>query len=151
MRGDAGRSDVWSVDFQPASGVYTVSKEREPFSGRYFGILDVEGEDGGFLALYPNREAADAEVMRRRALDPEDDDHLTEYHQVFPADLAGTWWNSIDPEDAENPPDIMKIVHDLAKAARAAVNGIEPMAASVDDLLCDLKRAANAAEKVLPE
>ena len=38
-------------------------------------------------------------------------------------------------------------VRALAKAARAAVAGIEPMAASVDDLLCDLKRAAMAAEK----
>lgn len=38
-------------------------------------------------------------------------------------------------------------VRTLAKAARAAVAGIEPMAASVDDLLCDLKRAAMAAEK----
>lgn len=37
----------------------------------------------------------------------------------------------------------------LTKAARAAVNGIEPMAASVDDLLCDLKRAAGVAEKIL--
>lgn len=37
----------------------------------------------------------------------------------------------------------------LAKAARAAVAGIEPIAASVDDLLCDLKRAATVSDDLL--
>lgn len=80
-----------------------MNSTREPFAGRYYGIVNVEGE-GGFVALYPSRKDADAEVARRRALDPEDDNHLTEYHQVFPADIMGAWWNSHDADPRERDP-----------------------------------------------
>jgi hypothetical protein len=78
-------------------------EERELFSGRYYGIWNVEG-DGGPIALFCGQEDAERELARRRALPEDDDDHLTKYHHVFPADLVGVWWNSYDPDPrAESP------------------------------------------------
>lgn len=77
---------------------------REPFSGKYFGIWNVEGEDGEPLALFGSREEAEREVERRRALPDDADDYLTEYHQVFPCDLVGVWWNSYEPDPRTDSP-----------------------------------------------
>lgn len=70
---------------------------REPFGGRYYGIWNVEG-DGGPLMLFLREEDAKRELERLRALPEDDDDRLDQYHQVFPADLIGVWWNSYDPD-----------------------------------------------------
>jgi hypothetical protein len=76
---------------------------REPFGGRYFGIWNVEGE-GEPVVILPGREDADRELARRRALPEDDDDHLTEYHQVFPCNFVGVWWNSYEPDPREHNP-----------------------------------------------
>jgi len=82
-------------------------KYREPFSGRWFGIRNVEGE-GEPIALFPREREAEQELARRRALANDDDDHLTEFDHVFPCDIAGAWWNSYDP--APRPLTIEEIV-----------------------------------------
>ncbi len=69
----------------------------EPMSGRYFAIVHVESPDGEPIALFARKGDADAEIARRRALPVDHDDHFTEHHQAFPADIAGHWWNSYDP------------------------------------------------------
>lgn len=78
-------------------------KLREPCGGRYFVILDVEGE-GDPLAMFLRRADADAYLAQRQALPDDHDDRFTEYHQVFPCDVLGAWWNSYDPDPrADNP------------------------------------------------
>jgi len=82
---------------------------REPFGGRWYGIVNVEGE-GDPSALFWRREEAEAELTRRRALPDDDDAHLTEYHQILPCDIAGAIWNSFDPDPrAGNPLDADEI------------------------------------------
>lgn len=71
---------------------------REPFSGRCFGIFNVEGEDPEPVATFRSRDMADAFLGVGRRLPEEDDNHLTEHHQVFPADVVGVWWNWYEPE-----------------------------------------------------
>lgn len=83
--------------------VSAASSSREPFGGRYFGIWNVEGE-GEPLALFSSEAAAARELDRRRALPEDDDDRLTEYHQVFPADLIGAWWNSYESDPRADDP-----------------------------------------------
>lgn len=68
----------------------------------------------------------------------------------------GEWMGSAESRYARHVPALVAEVRrlraamlPLCAAARAAVNGIEPMAASVDDLLCDLKKAATKAERVM--
>jgi hypothetical protein len=76
-----------------------IDKRWEPFDGTYYGIWNVEGE-GAPVAMFPGRADAARELDRRRALPEDDDDHLDEYHQVFPCNLVGAWWNSYDkPKD----------------------------------------------------
>lgn len=76
---------------------------RNILHGRYFGIFNVEG-DGGPIAMFSDRASADGELDRRRRLDPEHDDHLGQYHQVFACDIVGLWWNSYDPDPREDSP-----------------------------------------------
>lgn len=79
-------------------------KEWEPFDGQMFGIWNVEGEDPRPYMLYWSEEDARRDLDRRRALQEDDDDYLTEYHQVFPCSVAGAWWNCIDPNPRQNNP-----------------------------------------------
>ena len=76
---------------------------REPFGGKVYGIWNVEG-DSEPLMLMSDRAALERELERRRALPEDDRDRLTEYHHVFPADIAGAWWNSHDPDPREESP-----------------------------------------------
>jgi hypothetical protein len=76
---------------------------REPFGGKWYGIWNVEG-DGEPLALFPTREDAELVLAERRLLPVDDDDRMTKYHQVFPCDLVGCWWNSYDPDPREHDP-----------------------------------------------
>lgn len=81
-----------------------MSKEfREPFAGRYWTIINVEG-DGEPPVLYRSQETADLELARRRELPEDDDAWLSEYHHVLPCDVAGALWNSYDDDPrADNP------------------------------------------------
>lgn len=86
---------------------------REPFGGRFFGIFDVEGE-GDPVALFRSKEEAGRELARRKSLPHDDDDWLSEYHHMLLCDVAGTVWNSFDPDPrADNPlsPDEILAVH----------------------------------------
>ncbi len=101
----------------------TAMSKREPFGGRYWGIWDIDGEDGEPIALYPRKQDADAALARARGLDEDDDDYLTEYHDVFPCDIAGAWWNSYDADPrGDSPLDTEEIVavHAGDEAPRAA-------------------------------
>lgn len=88
-------------------------ENREPVRGRWYGIVNVEGERDP-EALYPSKATAEREIARRRALDEGDDDHLTEYHQALPIDIAGALWNSYDPDPRQGNPldaDEIALVH----------------------------------------
>ena len=88
--------------------------DRVPFGGRFFAILNVEGE-GDMPVLIRSKDDANTELARRRALPEDHDDHATEYHQVFLCDVAGVIWNSYDPDPrADNPltPEEIVAVHD---------------------------------------
>lgn len=101
-----------------------MSDMREPFGGRFYGIWNVEGE-GEPIALFPRKLDALAELERRRALPVDDDDHMTEFHQVFPCDMIGAWWNSYDADPrADDPLDAAEIasVHGLASCARTVTS-----------------------------
>lgn len=88
-----------------------MSQDREPFKGRYFGIVNVESDDGDPLVLFRRVEDARKELRRRKNLPPYEDDHATDHHQVFPMDIAGAWWNSYDPDPrADSPLDVEEIV-----------------------------------------
>jgi hypothetical protein len=91
------RVDTWPESEQLAAD------KREPFSGRYFGIVNVEGM-GEPIALFMDEGDAQRELARRRALPEEDDDRLTAYYQVFPGDLVGVWWNSYDSDPRADSP-----------------------------------------------
>ncbi len=76
---------------------------REPIAGRFYGIFDVEGE-GDAVAIFPSKVAAETYILACRTLPEDSDNHLTEYHQVFPVDIAGAWWNSYEADPrADNP------------------------------------------------
>jgi hypothetical protein len=70
----------------------------EPFCGRYFGLVNVEGDDPSPVAMFRDNEDATRELARRQALPEEDDDHLTEYHQVLACHVAGVLWNSYEAD-----------------------------------------------------
>lgn len=72
-------------------------------AGCWYGILNVEG-DGTPYILLPSRGDAERELERRRALPEDDDERLTEYHQVFPAHLAGAVWNSYEGDPRSRRP-----------------------------------------------
>jgi len=80
-----------------------VKNMREPCGGRYFAILNVEGE-GDPIAMFMSQADADAYLTYRRALPEDHDDRLTEYHQVFPCDVVGAWWNSYDSDPRADSP-----------------------------------------------
>jgi len=98
----------------------TMNTSYEPFSSRYWGIINVEGCDPEPIALFQGQAAAARELERRKALPEDDDDHLTEYHQVFPADVLGAWWNSYDddPPGPLSPPKIIAAFNGEPEAAR---------------------------------
>lgn len=81
-----------------------MSSEREPFAGRYFGIIGVEGESPEPLALFMNNEDATVELARRRALPEDDDGRLTEFYHVLPCHIAGVLWNSYDTDPRADDP-----------------------------------------------
>lgn len=87
--------------------------QNEPFGGRYWGIFNVEGDIPEPLMLFWRKDAADRELARRRALDPEDDDRLTEWHQVFRCDIWGAWWNSYEPDPRADSPMSVESIHAL--------------------------------------
>jgi len=78
-------------------------ENREPFRARYYGILNVEGE-GEPVAMFTDRDVAEAHLARRRGLPEDHDDRLTDYHQIFPVDVVGVWWNSYDADPREKNP-----------------------------------------------
>lgn len=83
--------------------------QREPFSGRYFGIFNVEGNDPEPVAMFRSRDDAEVHLVASRSLPTESQYHLSEYHQIFPADVVGVWWNWYEPETREPlaPSDVM--------------------------------------------
>jgi hypothetical protein len=99
-----------------------VSAGREAFAARYWGIWNVEG-DSGPDPLFASREAAEDELARRRALAGDDWYHMADYHQVFPADIVGAWWNSaeVDPRASVplSPAEIMLVLEMSSEAGRA--------------------------------
>ena len=76
---------------------------REPMSGRFYGIFNVESE-GDPIALFPSEGDAQREIERRRALPDDHDDYLSAYYSALQVDLVGAVWNSFDPDPrADNP------------------------------------------------
>ncbi len=68
----------------------------EPFSGIYWGILGVDGEDEAQpIALF--RDRADAENYLE--LLTQNDEIAPNTFDVFRFDLAGTFWNGPEAED----------------------------------------------------
>jgi hypothetical protein len=78
-----------------------VREFEEPFAARWYAIVNCEGQDDSFddgiVVVLPRKEAANAELARRRALPPEHDDHVDAYHAVLPIHVNGVGWNSHDP------------------------------------------------------
>jgi hypothetical protein len=77
---------------------------REPFGRRYHAILCVESDDPNPVMMFRSEEAARAELDRRKALDPDHDDHLSDDYTVLPVDVAGALWNSFDPDPRVDDP-----------------------------------------------
>lgn len=72
-------------------------------NGTRFGIFDVEGPAPREFAMFNTRKDAEAWLRWRREAGDEDD-RLTEYHQVMAVrmfDGRAFFWNSYDPEPAE--------------------------------------------------
>ncbi len=77
---------------------------REAITGRYYIIVNVECDGEEPAGMFPDKVDADLYLARRQGLPEEDPEHLTEFHQVFPCDIAGAWWNSYEPDPrADNP------------------------------------------------
>lgn len=76
----------------------------EPISATRFmwGVFDVEQPyEATPLALFRDRDDAEAWVAQKRQAEDEDE-RLTEYHQVFAVDrVRGRFWNSYDSEPEE--------------------------------------------------
>jgi hypothetical protein len=88
---------------------------REPFGGRYYGIVNVESDDPAPRILFDSENEARRELTRRQALDDLDDDWLSEECTVQACDVAAAIWNSFDPDPrADNPlnPDEILAVHE---------------------------------------
>jgi hypothetical protein len=76
----------------------------EPFSARWYAIVNIEGQDDAFedgiVAVFIDKGSATADLWRRQSLPADDDDHVDEYHAVLPIHVDAIGWNSHDP-----PPD----------------------------------------------
>lgn len=77
---------------------------REPFSGRMFGIFNVEGDSPEPVAMFQSRASAEAYLKANRALPVDDEEGLGDYHQIFSCDAVGVWWNSYEPDPRADSP-----------------------------------------------
>jgi hypothetical protein len=65
--------------------------------------VDVES-DGDPVFIFRSKVVATKELQRRQALGDDEEDRMTEYHQVFPCDIAGLWWNSYEAGPRQDDP-----------------------------------------------
>jgi hypothetical protein len=110
---DRMKEEAWAIQMAsrhgapvPAvrvSGAHDEQGGREPFGGKFFVIVNVEG-DGDPTIIFRSKVGATKELQRRQSLGVDDDDRATEYHQIFPCDVAGCWWNSYDPDPRQDNP-----------------------------------------------
>ena len=84
-----------------------MSEFEEPFSARWYAIVDCEGQDesfeSGIVAVFIDKGSATADLWRRQALPPEHGDHVDAYHAVLPIHVNGVGWNSHEPCPDEWP------------------------------------------------
>jgi hypothetical protein len=95
-------------------------KEEDPFAGRYYGAVNVEGESVAPSFMFGEEEEAWRELKRRQALPNEDDDWLSEDWSILTFDVEGLCWNSYDrnPRPAPTTSRLWELQCELEEAKR---------------------------------
>lgn len=78
-------------------------KEEEPFAGRYYGAVNIDGDNPAPLFLFDEEGDCWAEIKRRQALPEDDDNRLSEDWQALAFDIEGLFWNSYHPNPRPAP------------------------------------------------
>lgn len=78
-------------------------KNEEPFAGRYYGAVNVDGDDCAPIFMFADEAEAWDELKRRQALPDDDDARLSDNWSILVFDIEGLMWNSYDENPREAP------------------------------------------------
>lgn len=83
--------------------VGALHKDELPFCGRFYGAVNVDGDDPEPLFLFDEEREAQAELDRRHALHLDHDEYLSDDWRILTFDVEGIFWNSYEPNPRDAP------------------------------------------------